>query len=220
MMGDLDYGVDLARMKKFAEELKEINQLGVKMLVEVGGGNIYRWRQAVKGSVRNTADMMGMLGSVMTALNLADVLKEVGVSVCALSSLYMPQVIPFYTPKVAKDSLEEGKIVVVGGGAGEQFFTTDTGVALHGLQTGAEVVLKGTDVEGVYSADPNTEKKAELFSQITFDEVLEKKLAVMDMSAFALLREAKIPLMVFNVQKAGNLLKAVSGEKVGTLVTN
>jgi len=219
MMGDLDFGVDLDHMRKFAAELIEVSKAGVEVLVEVGGGNIYRWRQAPAGSQRNTADMMGMLGSVMTALNLADVINETHQAE-AMSPLYMPFAIPYYTPKKANKSLSEGKIVVVGGGTGQQFFTTDTGAAVHALQTQAEAVLKGTNVDGVYSKDPSTNPEAKKYDKISYDEVLAKNLKVMDMTAFALLREASMPIVVFDIRQEGNLKKALIGEKIGTIVTN
>ncbi|MBU1118464.1 UMP kinase [Patescibacteria group bacterium] len=219
MMGDLEFGVDLNYMKQFADELIDVSKSGIKLLVEVGGGNIYRWRQAPEGMKRNTADMMGMLGSVMTALNLRDVIND-SYQAEALSPLSMPYVIPQYTPKKAAELLDEGKIVVVGGGTGQQFFTTDSGAALHAAQIDADIVLKGTDVDGVYSEDPHVNPSATKYDHVSYSEVLEKNLSVMDMSAFALLRDASIPIMVFDVQNHGNISKAVMGEKIGTIVSD
>lgn len=217
-MGDLDFGVDLNYMRGFAAELIELSKQGVEIIVEVGGGNIYRWRSAPDGMKRNTADMMGMLGSVMTALNLRDVINET-YQCEALSPLDMPFVIPFYTPKKADELLKEKKIVIVGGGTGQQFFTTDSGAALHASQVGAELLLKATNVDGVYDKDPSKYDDAVKFDTVSYTEVLEKKLNVMDMTAFAMLRETKIPVMVFDVRTKGNITRAVLGENIGTLVT-
>lgn len=217
MMGQLDFGVDLDYMRTFAQELVELSRQGVQIIVEVGGGNIYRWRSAPKGMQRNTADMMGMLGSVMTALNFRDVINETHEAE-ALSPLYMPFVIDYYSPKRANELLEQGKIVIVGGGIGQQFFTTDSGAALHASQVNAELLLKATNVDGVYDKDPSKHDDAVKYDEISYTEVLEKKLNVMDMTAFAMLRETEIPLMVFDVRESGNITRAVNGELIGTLV--
>lgn len=217
MMGDLEFGVDIDYMRTFAHELIELSKQGVEILVEVGGGNIYRWRSAGEGMQRNTADMMGMLGSVMTALNFRDVINKT-YQAEALSQLYMPYAIPYYTPKKANELLAEKKIVIMGGGSGQQFFTTDFGAAVHASHTNAEIVLKATNVDGVYDKDPSKHKDAVKFDEVSYSEVLEKKLNVMDMSAFALLRDTETPVMVFDVREPGNITRAVHGENIGTLV--
>lgn len=214
-MGEFDYGVDVSYMKKFAEKLVEIRAMGIDVVVEVGGGNIYRWRSAQDGIKRNTADMMGMLGSVMTALNFRDVFSGMA-DAEAFSPLYMPFVIPYFSPKEAEKALAEGKIVILGGGTSQQFFTTDSGAALHASQLGVDIVFKGTNVDGVYDKDPNEHDDAVKFDELSYDDVLEKKLKVMDMTAFALLQEAQIPLKVFDVRDLDNIKKAVLGESVGT----
>lgn len=218
LMGDLAYGVDLKYLKRFGSELKELAQAGVEVIVEVGGGNIYRWRSAQPGISRNTADMMGMLGSVMSALNLRDGIESLGGKAEALSPLMMPLVIPYYTPRRANKHLQDGKIVIVGGGTGRQFYTTDSGAAEHALQTNCEVLFKGTDVDGVYNSDPKKNPQAKKYEQLSFGEALEKQLGVMDMTAFALCRDNNLPIVVFNIQKSDNIKKAVMGEQVGTLV--
>lgn len=218
MMGEMDYGVDVSYMKQFAQKLVDIQkESGVQIAVEVGGGNIYRWRSAQEGIQRNTADMMGMLGSVMTALNFRDVISEIG-DVEAFSPIYMPFVIPYFTPRDAEKALEDGKIVVFGGGTSQQFFTTDSGAALHASQLSVDAVFKGTNVDGVYDKDPNKHDDAQKFDNLTYDEVLEKKLRVMDMTAFALLQEASIPLTVFDVRDLENISRAIAGESVGTRI--
>jgi uridylate kinase len=218
MMGDLDFGVDIDYMRRFAAELVELSKQGVEILVEVGGGNIYRWRSAGEGMQRNTGDMMGMLGSVMTALNFRDVINEIHAAE-ALSQIYMPYAIDYYTPKKADEYLQNGKIVVMGGGSGQQFFTTDFGAAVHASHVGAEILLKATNVDGVYDKDPSEFEDAQKYEKVSYSEALEKKLTVMDMPAFALLRDAHIPVMVFDVREEGSITKAVMGENIGTIVS-
>lgn len=218
LQGDLGYGVDQGMIKRLANELVEAADLGVEIVVEIGGGNIYRWRGAQKGISRNTADTMGMLGSVMNAINLREAIgrrKEAR----ALSPIFMPYIIQLFAPGKAIHYLEEKKIVILGGGMGIQYFTTDSGAVLHALQTDCQIVLKGTNVSGVYSADPKKVKKAKRFDRISFDEVISKNLKVMDMTAFILARESNLPIVVFDATRVGNIKKALKGEKIGTLVT-
>lgn len=217
LMGDLSFGIDSKVITRIAGELIEISNQGIEIVIEIGGGNIYRYRAAQVGVRRHVADTMGMLGSVMNALNLRDALtrkKEVR----ALSPIFMPSIIQLYAPAKAIHYLEEKHIVIIGGGTGDQFFTTDTGAVLHALQTECDVILKGTNVEGVYSADPKVNPKATKFDTLSFDEVILKKLAVMDMTAFSLARENNLPIIVFNAKKPGNIKRAATGEKIGTIV--
>jgi len=217
LMGDLSFGIDSKVVNRIAQELAEIVSQGIEIVVEIGGGNIYRWKKAQAGVRRHIADTMGMLGSVMNALNLRDALthkKEVR----ALSPIFMPSIIQLYTPSKAIHYLEEKHIVIIGGGTGDQFFTTDTGAVLHALQTECNVVLKGTNVDGVYSADPKIDPKAKKYDKLSFDEAISKRLAVMDMTAFSLARENNLPIIVFDATKPGNIKKAAKGEKIGTIV--
>lgn len=214
-LGKLKYGIDMGVMRQVAKELEEISEMGIEVLVEVGGGNIYRWRDAAKGIRRNNADIMGMLGSVMNAINLRDAVQK---EARALSPIYMPYIIQYYTPGKTINYLQEKKIVIIGGGTAHQFFTTDSGAVLHALQTDCEIILKGTNVDGIYDSDPNKNPKAKRFNQITFDEVLSKKLEIMDMTAFALCRDNNLPIIIFDATQKGNIKKAAMGEKIGTLV--
>lgn len=215
LLGQQDYGVDAAVVKDFCQQLVEINEMGVAVAVEIGGGNIYRWRNAQAGVSREVADMMGMMGSVMNALNFSDIGGE---KIKALSSLSIPTALNDYTIRKTNKYLTEGKIVVIGGGTGDQFSTTDTGAALHALQLECEVVLKGTDVDGVYDNDPKENSQAKKYDQVSYNEVLTQKLNVMDMTAFALCRENNMPVVVFNALVEENIKKVVLGEKIGTRI--
>ncbi|NQV13445.1 MAG: UMP kinase [Parcubacteria group bacterium] len=215
LLGKQDYGIDAEVVKNFCQQLVEINEMGVAVAVEIGGGNIYRWRDAQAGISREVADLMGIMGSVMNALNFSDIGGE---KVKALSSLSVPTALNDYTIRKANKYLAAGKVVVIGGGTGDQFSTTDTGAALHALQLGCEVVLKGTNVDGIYDSDPKENPQAQKYDQLTYDEVLEKKLNAMDMTAFALCRDNNLPLILFSVLTEGNIKKVVLGEKIGTRV--
>ncbi len=218
LMGAQDFGIDFKYLEKFAEELIAVTELGVELAVEIGGGNIYRWRSAPKGVNRNTADMMGMLGSVMSALNLRDGIEMKKGKAEAMSPLMMPYVLPMFTPRRARNHMQKGRVVVIGGGTGRQGYTTDSGAAEHALQLDCDVLLKATNVDGVYDSDPDKNSTAKKYDEVSFNEILSKNLNVMDMTAFALCRDNKLPIIVFDVQKQGNILKAVKGEKVGTSV--
>ena len=216
LLGKQDYGIDAEAVKNFCQQLIEINEMGVAVVVEIGGGNIYRWRTAQAGVSREVADSMGMMGSVMNALNFSDIGGE---QVKALGALSVPTALDNYSVREAKKYLAEGKIVVIGGGTGQQFFTTDTSAVLHALQLECEVVFKGTNVDGVYDNDPKDNPQAKKYDQITYSEVLAQKLNVMDMTAFALCRENDLPVVVFNALAEGNIKKVVLGEKIGTRVS-
>lgn len=215
LLGKQDSGIDADVVKNFCQQLQEISKLGVAVVVEIGGGNIYRWRNAQAGISREVADMMGMMGSVMNALNFPAI---GGDKFKALGSLSVPAALNNYSIRKANKYLAEDKIVIIGGGTGQQFFTTDTGAVLHALQLDCDVVLKGTNVDGVYDSDPQKNDQAKKYDQITYSEVLSQKLNVMDMTAFALCRENKMPVIVFNALSDGNMKKVVTGEKVGTKV--
>ncbi len=215
LMGKQGYGIDYQALNNYLKQLLAISDMGVEVIVEVGGGNIYRWRTAQFGINREAADTMGMMGSIMNAINFAAVNPK---KVKAMSAVDMKEFIDLYTVREAKRYMVEKYIVVIGGGLGNQFFTTDTGAVIHALQTDCEVVLKGTNVDGVYDQDPNKFKAAKKYKQVGYDEVLSQNLNVMDMSAFALCRENKIPVIVFNIEDEGSIKKIILGEKVGTIV--
>jgi uridylate kinase len=217
LMGDLSFGIDSKVLARIAQEITEISNLGSEVIIEIGGGNIYRFKKAQKGVRRHVADTMGMLGSIMNALNLRDALalkKEAR----ALSPIFMPSIVQLYAPTKAIHYLDEKHIVIIGGGTGDQFFTTDTGAVLHALQTECDVILKGTNVDGVYSVDPKINPKAKKYGTLSFDEAISKKLAVMDATAFSLARDNKLSIIVFDATKPGNIKKVVMGEKIGTIV--
>lgn len=216
LMGQYKYGVDAKVLERISNELNDLHRSGTQIIVEIGGGNIYRWKDSQPGIKRNTADIMGMLGSVMNAINLRDTISEKG-KAKALSPLKMPYVIDYYNPQKSFQYLEDN-IVVIGGGVGTQYFTTDTGAVLHALQNSCDVILKGTNVDGVYDDDPGKNKNAKKYKELTFDEAITKKLGVMDVSAFSLAQENNLPIIVFNV-KEESIVKAAEG-KVGTVVKN
>lgn len=218
MMGDKDFGIDQNAVAKYASQIVELVKMGKQVIVEIGAGNIYRGKEE-KGMKRTIADNLGMLGSAMNAINLREAIDKFGHQEArALSQIYMPYIIQYYTPGKAIHYMDEKKIVIMGGGTGNQFFSTDTGAVLHALQTNCDVVLKATDVDGVYDSDPKENKDAKKYDELSYDEVLSKKLAVMDQTAFALARDNGLTIIVFNVTKEDNLKKVIAGEKLGTIV--
>jgi len=219
LMGDDAYGINRATIVRMVREIQDVTQLGCEVAVVIGGGNIFRG--VAGGSVgmdRATADYMGMLATVMNALALADTMRQEGMIARVMSAIAIEQVVEPYVRPKALQYLEEGKVVVFAAGTGNPFFTTDTAAALRGAEIGAEIVLKATKVDGVYSADPNKDPSATRYSQITFDEAIGRHLQVMDATAFALCRDQKLPIKVFSIFKAGALRRVVLGEDEGTLV--
>jgi uridylate kinase len=220
LMGEQKGGIDPAVVSMIADQVKEIRALGVDVGLVIGGGNIFRGvAGATKGMDRTTADHMGMLATMINALALQDALENKGVHTRTLSGLEMPKVAESYIRRRATRHLEKGRVVIFGAGTGNPYFSTDTAAALRGNEIGAEVVMKATNVDGVYSADPKKDSAATRFDRITFQEVLEKGLRVMDASAIALCMENHLPILVFDMRKPGNLVAAVKGEPVGTLVS-
>lgn len=219
LMGDDAYGINRATIARMTEEVAHVVQTGVELAIVIGGGNIFRGvAPGAQGMDRATADYMGMMATVMNALALQDALKHQGVESRVQSALNIEQVVePYIRPKALR-YLEEGKTVIFAAGTGNPFFTTDTAAALRGAEIGAEIVLKATKVDGIYSADPNKDATATRYSKISFDEVISKRLEVMDATAFALCRDQKLPIRVFSINKAGALMRAVSGQDEGTLV--
>ncbi len=219
LMGDDAYGINRETLWRIVNEIKTVVDLGVEVGVVIGGGNIFRGMAgASSGMDRATADYMGMLATVMNAMALADAMRQAGLNGRVQSALSIEQVVEPYIRGKAIRYLEEGKIVIFGGGTGNPFFTTDTAAALRGSEIGAEIVLKATKVDGVYTADPKKDPTATRYARISFDEAIGRNLAVMDATAFALCRDQKLPINVFSIFKAGALKRVVLGEDEGTLV--
>jgi len=220
LMGDDAFGINRATIARMVEEIAEITRMGVQVAIVIGGGNIFRG--VAGGSVgmdRATADYMGMLATVMNALALGDTMEKAGVMARVMSAIGIEQVVEPYVRPKALQYLEEGKVVIFAAGTGNPFFTTDTAAALRGAEIGAEVVLKATKVDGVYSADPAKDSNATRYATITFDEAISRNLGVMDAAAFALCRDQKLPIKVFSIFKLGALKRVVEGGDEGTLVT-
>ena len=219
LMGDDAFGINHSTIVRMVGEIAEITRLGVQVAVVIGGGNIFRG--VAGGSVgmdRATADYMGMLATVMNALALGDTMDKAGLVARVMSAIAIERVVEPYVRPKALQYLEEGKVVIFAAGTGNPFFTTDTAAALRGAEMGAEIVLKATKVDGVYTADPKKDPSATRYTSITFDEAMGKNLEVMDATAFALCRDQKLPLKVFSIFKHGALKRVVMGEDEGTLV--
>ncbi len=219
LMGDDAFGINRATIMRMTDEVAEVVAMGVQLAIVIGGGNIFRGvAPGAQGMDRATADYMGMMATVMNALALQDALKHRGVDARVQSALNIEQVVePYIRPKALR-YLEEGKVVIFAAGTGNPFFTTDTAAALRGAEIGAEIVLKATKVDGIYTADPKKDPAATRYARISFDEVIMRRLEVMDATAFALCRDQKLPIKVFSINKVGALKRAVSGEDKGTLV--
>lgn len=218
-MGDDQFGINRATIERMVSEIAEVTKVGVEVAIVIGGGNIFRG--VAGGSVgmdRATADYMGMLATVMNALALADAMDKQGLTARVMSAIGIEQVVEPYVRPKALQYLEEGKVVVFAAGTGNPFFTTDTAAALRGAEIGAEVVLKATKVDGVYTADPMKDPEATRYTKLAFDEAIGRNLGIMDATAFALCRDQKLPIRVFSIVKPGALLRVVMGEDEGTLV--
>jgi len=219
LAGESKQGIDTQRLADYAEQVKAIAQRGVQIGIVIGGGNIFRGLSgAQKGFDRVKGDQMGMLATVINALALASALESIGQSVRVLTSIRMEPVGDFYTPDKAKRLLEKGNVVILAGGTGAPYFTTDTGSSLRALEIKADVMLKGTRVDGIYTADPEKDPTATKFTEITYDEVIRRGLKVMDLTATAMAKENGLPIYVFNMDQLGNLARVIDGEKIGTLV--
>jgi uridylate kinase len=218
-MGEDAFGINRATIERIVEEIAEVTRLGVEVAVVIGGGNIFRGvAGGSAGMDRATADYMGMLATVMNALALADAMDKKGLTARVMSAIAIEQVVEPYVRPKALQYLEEGKVVVFAAGTGNPFFTTDTAAALRGAEIGAEVVLKATKVDGVYTADPQKDPAAQRYTRLSFDEAMARNLGIMDATAFALCRDQKLPVRVFSIVKHGALLRVVLGEDEGTLV--
>jgi uridylate kinase len=219
LMGDDPYGINRATIERMVADVSEVAALGVELAIVIGGGNIFRGvAPGAQGMDRATADYMGMLATVMNSLALADAMRQAGITARVMSAISIEQVVEPYVRPKALQYLEEGKIVVFAAGTGNPFFTTDTAAALRGSEIGAEIVLKATKVDGVYTADPKKDPSATRYSSISFDEAISKHLQVMDATAFALCRDQKLPIKVFSIIKPGALKRVILGEDEGTLV--
>ncbi|WP_423680000.1 MULTISPECIES: UMP kinase [unclassified Undibacterium] len=219
LMGDDSFGINRVTIERMVADVAEISRLGVELAIVIGGGNIFRGvAPGAQGMDRATADYMGMLATVMNALALADAMRQAGVTSRVMSAIAIDQVVEPYVRPKALQYLEEGKVIVFAAGTGNPFFTTDTAAALRGSEIGAEIVLKATKVDGVYTADPKKDPTATRFSTISFDEAISRHLQVMDATAFALCRDQKLPIKVFSIVKPGALKNVIMGEDEGTLV--
>ncbi len=219
LMGDDAYGINTPMLNSIVAEIKGVVDLGVQVGIVVGGGNIFRGMAGVAtGMDRATADYMGMLATVMNGMALSDAMRQAGMGARVQSALNVDQVVEPYIRGKAIRYLEAGKVVIFAAGTGNPFFTTDTAAALRGAEIGAEMVLKATKVDGIYTADPKKDMSATRFARISFDEVMQRNLAVMDATAFALCRDQKLPINVFSIFKSGALLRVAMGEDEGTLV--
>jgi len=219
LMGDDAYGINPRMLGSIVAEIKAVADLGVEIGVVIGGGNIFRGvAGTATGMDRATADYMGMLATVMNGMALSDAMRQAGLNARVQSALNIEQVVEPYIRGKAIRYLEEGRVVIFAAGTGNPFFTTDTAAALRGSEIGAEIVLKATKVDGIYTADPKKDASATRFDRISFDEVIRLNLAVMDATAFALCRDQKLPINVFSIFKAGALKRVVMGEDEGTLV--
>ena len=218
LMGDDAYGINRGTITDIVAQVKEIVDLGVEVAIVIGGGNIFRGvAPAAEGMDRATADYMGMLATVMNALALQDAMRHIGVEARVQSALGI-EFVESYVRAKALRALEKGRVVIFGAGTGNPFFTTDTAAALRGAEINADIVLKATKVDGIYTADPKKDPKATMYETVTFDEAIQKNLKVMDATAFTLCRDQKLPIAVFNIFKAGALKRVVMGDKEGTLV--
>lgn len=220
-MGSKSYGIDTDFAVSVAQQIKDVHLLGVEVAIVVGGGNIFRGVSASAGNMdRAAADYIGMLATVMNAVVLQDALEKLDVYTRVMSAIDIPQLAEPFIRRRAVRHLEKGRVVILASGTGNPYFTTDSAAALRALEINAEVIFKATKVDGIYSADPKIFLEAEKYDKITFQEVLEKRLKIMDSSAISLCMDNDLPIMVFNMTQSGNILKAVCGDlSVGTLVT-
>ncbi len=220
LMGDQQYGIDPKILEQYAREVKQVADMGVEVAVVIGGGNIFRGVQGVAGGIvdRARGDYMGMLATVINAMALQGAFEKYGIKTRLLSAIKMEQISEPFIRRRAIRHLEKGRVVIFGAGTGNPYFTTDSAASLRAVEVGAELVLKGTRVDGIYTADPEKDSNATKFDTISYQEVYERGLNVMDMTAITLCQENKLAIVVFDMNKEGNFLKVCQGETVGTLV--
>ena len=220
-MGKKQFGIDNQRINEYANEIKAIHELGVEIAIVIGGGNIFRGVQAEEGGMDRThGDYMGMLATMINSMALQAALESNGVSTRLQSAIEMKEIAEPFIRRKAVRNLEKGRVVIFGAGTGNPFFTTDSAASLRAIEVNANVILKGTRVDGIYSADPEKDKTATKYDQISFDDVYKKGLNVMDLTAFTLCKENNLPIIVFDMDTPGNLRKLISGDKIGTIVNN
>ncbi|TBR18884.1 MAG: UMP kinase [Chitinophagaceae bacterium] len=221
LMGDKTFGFDNDVIAQYAKDIKQLTEIGVEVAIVIGGGNIYRgMNEAETGIERAHGDYMGMLATVINGMALQAGLEKVGVYTRLLSAIKMEQISEPYIRRRAIRHVEKGRVVIFGAGTGNPYFTTDTAGSLRAIEINANVILKGTRVDGIYSADPEIDKNAQKFDTISFADCISKNLRVMDMTAFTLCMENNLPIIVFNMNVAGNLLRVVTGDRIGTLVSS
>lgn len=221
LMGEQEYGISPEMLSQYATEIKQAKELGAEIAVVIGGGNIFRGLQgAAKGMDRVQGDYMGMLATVINSMALQAELEQQGLKTELLSGLAIEPICKETSRRRMISALEEGKIVIIAGGTGNPYFTTDTASTLRAIEMKADVILKGTRVDGVYTSDPEKDPTATKYSSLTYDEALSKKLKIMDLTAFALCQENKMPIYVFDMNTQGNLQRVVKGEHIGTIVEN
>ncbi|WP_312766025.1 UMP kinase [Epilithonimonas sp.] len=219
LMGERQYGIDNDRLKEYAVEIKKVVDKGCEVAIVIGGGNIFRGLAgAAKGMDRVQGDYMGMLATVINGMALQGALEDAGIMTRLQSAIEMDKVAEPFIKRKAVRHLEKGRVVIFGAGTGNPYFTTDTAATLRAIEIDADVILKGTRVDGIYDSDPEKNADAVKFNSLSFDEVFEKNLKVMDMTAFTLSHENKLPIIVFDMNKEGNLEKLIAGENIGTLV--
>jgi len=219
LMGNQQYGIDAIRLNEYATEIKAVVDQKVQISIVIGGGNIFRGlKGSIQGFDRVQGDYMGMLATVINSMALQSALNNLGITTKLLSGIAIDAIAETMSRERALESLNEGKVVIIAAGTGNPYFTTDTAGALRAIETVSDVILKGTRVDGVYTADPEKDPNAVKYDTLTFDEAYEKGLNIMDLTAFTLCKENAMPLIVFDMNKSGNLLKVVMGEKIGTLV--
>lgn len=220
LMGDRSFGLDPQMLERYATDIKAITDIGVQVAVVIGGGNIYRgMNEAETGIERAQGDYMGMLATVINGMALQASLEKIGVRTRLQSAIKMEQIAEPYIRRRAMRHLEKGRVVIFGAGTGNPYFTTDTAGSLRAIEINADVILKGTRVDGIYTADPEKDKTATRYEKLSFSEVITQNLKVMDMTAFTLCQENNLPIIVFDMNKSGNLLDVVTGKAVGTVVS-
>ncbi len=221
LMGKRQYGIDPERLKEYAEEIKHVVEKGIEVAIVIGGGNIFRGVAGeLNGMDRVQGDHMGMLATCINGLALQSALEDEGVQTRLQTAIEIKEIAEPYIKRRANRHLEKGRVVIFGAGTGNPYFTTDTAAVLRAIEINADAILKGTRVDGIYTADPEKNKDAVKFNNITFKDVIDKGLKVMDMTAFTLSEENKLPIIVFDMNTKGNLLKLISGEQIGTVVDN
>lgn len=221
LMGKQGYGIDSERLRQYAAQISDICEMGVQVGIVIGGGNIFRGLSgASKGFDRYKGDQMGMLATVINSMALSSALESIGTKARVLTAIRMEPIGGYYSKPKAIEALNNGEVVIMSGGTGNPYFTTDTGSSLRGIEIEADVMLKGTRVDGIYTADPEKDPSATKFDEITYDEIYNKGLKVMDLTATTMCKENNLPIVVFDMDTVGNLKKVISGENIGTLVHN